>query len=136
MKYSILACIGLFAVAAYSKPCNITALSDFVAGTYTLIGREPDAGKAYSGTVAVKALPDKTILLTETVRSHPPRIWRGQFRTAEPGEGCVLALESKHGSMACLASPDLDNYARMTCLWNKRKKRHTTTGLMALFPTS
>lgn len=134
MKQLFLACIATFALTAGATSCNTTSLANLIAGNYTMIAREPDSNNTYSGTMSIETPKDKIIHIVEKVPNQPPRIWHGQFRQAAPGEGCILAVESKERSMACLVSTDLDNYARLTCLTKKKNIPSKKLGLVALFP--
>lgn len=134
MKKLFLACIATFALTASATPCNKSSLANFIAGNYTMIAREPDSKNTYSGTMSIENPNDKIIRIVEKVPHQLQRIWRGEFRDAAPGEGCVLSMESKERSMACLISTDLDNYARITCLTKEKKIPSKRLGLVALFP--
>ena len=133
MKYLLITCIAIFTIAASAKPCNKGELASFIAGNYTMIARDPDSNKTYSGVMRIENPKDKIIRIVETVSHQPKQIWRGQFRDASPGEGCVLEVESKQRSMVCLVSTDLDNYARLTCLTKKLDTPTKKLGLVSLF---
>lgn len=131
MKRIVITVLGLFTLTASANAHKNPALCAFIAGDYTVIGREPETGKAYVGSMRIDNLSDNTVRMLETVPQRANRVWEGRFRPAEPGEGWVLFVRSKRGSMACLVSSDLDNFARLTCRWGNTKK---PVGLMALFP--
>ncbi len=134
MKALLIACTASIALTANAAPCNKANMESFIAGNYTVIAQEPNSNHTYSGTMSIHSSKNNIIRLDEKANNQPLRVWQGQFRQAEPGEGCVLELESKQYHMACLVSSDLDNYARLTCLTKHKKSKTTQLGLLALFP--
>lgn len=135
MKALLIACTACIALTANAASCNKANMESFIAGNYTVIAQEPNSNHTYSATMSIHSSKSKIITLDEKTNNHPIRVWRGQFRAAEPGEGCVLDVESKQYRMACLVSSDLDNFARLTCLTKHKKTKTTQLGLLALFPT-
>lgn len=133
-KYFLITIFSLITISVSAKPCaDIPYRASFIAGEYTVIGREPDSEKTFTGKMRIEALSDQSIRMVETLGSKAPRIWQGQFRAASPGEGCVLEVDSKQASMACLVAVDLDNNARLSCLWKLKNGIHKLPGLIALF---
>src|SRR5438046_1383124 len=115
MKLLFLTLISLFTIAINAKPCTeIPYSASFIAGQYTLIGREPASEKTYTGKMQIESVGDQKVRFVESIDKQSPRIWLGQFRAASPGEGCVLEVESKQARMSCLIAVDLDNYARLS----------------------
>ena len=56
-----------------------------------------------------------------------------------PGEGQVLRFRWNDGqaiTMTCLVAGDLDNYARLTCLWGADGQASKEPGLEAMFSTT
>lgn len=134
MKAFLVACTTSLALTANAIPCNKSNLATFIVGNYTVIAQEPDSNKTYSGTLSIATTRNNLIRIVEKMPNKSLRIWQGQIRDASPGEGCVLEVKSKHLSMTCLVSTDLDNYARLTCLTKGISSRTKKPGLLALFP--
>ena len=59
--------------------------------------------------------------------------------TTAPDEGRVLRFLSQDPepmTMTCIVSSDLDNYARLTCVWLRQGSEPAEPGLEAMFPTA
>ena len=113
---------------------------DFVVGDYVLVGREPDGGATYSGTARIDMVdgPADSLILQRRVGTSTVTA-RGAFEVpSPPGEGRVLRFrwqEPQPVVMTCLIGSDLDNYARLTCLWSRAGAETDLPGLEAMFPT-
>lgn len=134
MKRIIILLMSFYIVTAQAKECDDCPLKNIIPGQYTVIGRLPDSERTYSSQIEIKALKNKTFSAIEKINGKMIRRWEGQFKHASPGEGYVLHLKGQQGELACLVSADLDNYARMTCLWKKNNQQSNKFGLVALFP--
>lgn len=134
MKRIIILLLGLYIVTAQANQCEDCSLNNIIPGQYTVVGRLPDSNRTFSSSIEIKPLKNKTFSATEKMNAKVIRRWEGQFKRASPGEGDVLHLKGQHGELACLVSTDLDNYARMTCLWKKNNQQSNKLGLVALFP--
>ena len=114
--------------------------SDFVVGDYVLVGREPDGGATYSGTARIDTVDGATarFILERRVGTSTVTA-RGAFEVpSPPGEGRVLRFrwqEPQPVVMTCLIGSDLDNYARLTCLWSRAGAENAAPGLETMFPT-
>jgi len=108
----------------------------FVAGTFALVGRGPDGGKAYSGKATI-GLDGSTLVLTRTIGAART-VARGAL--ARAGDAKVLRFAWKEGKldreMVCQFGADLDNYPRLTCLWGVKGNPHKAPGIEALFSTA
>jgi hypothetical protein len=106
-----------------------------VPGRFVFVGRNPDNGATYAGTASIstqgerfslmRTIGSKTIAATGTIEvPHPP------------GEGKVLRFRWKDKQphlMTCLIQSDLDNYARLTCLWGVEGAKYNLPGLESYF---
>jgi hypothetical protein len=109
---------------------------NFLAGDYIIVGREPDGGAAYNGQAAIDVRNDGVVMHGR--RGGVEIIATGRLDAASPGEGRVLRFHSGKPAatdMTCLVSTDLDNYARLTCLWWRIGTQPKQPGLEAMFPT-
>jgi hypothetical protein len=115
---------------------------DFVVGDYVIIGREPDSRAVYNGTARIRLAdggPAGSLVLEQRVGDHPITAQGGWEIPEPPGEGRVLRFrwqQSKPIVMTCLVGSDLDNYARLTCVWLREGSQPATPGLEAMFPTA
>jgi hypothetical protein len=101
MKVILVVISAIFTATVGAKSLNTPPVLTFIQGKYTVVGREAGSGKPYSGVMLIENVDNKTVRMIETVKQQPKRVWIGQFRMASPGEGWVLAVEGKRGSMAC-----------------------------------
>ncbi len=112
-------------------------LLSFVAGDYALIGREPGGGAAYAGTARITQDGDQLILERQIGGGTVRAVGRAEV-PSPPGEGQVLRFRWDDGHamlMTCLVAGDLDNYARLTCLWGADGQPREP-GLEAMFATA
>jgi hypothetical protein len=113
-------------------------LLSFVAGDYALIGRAPDGGAAYTGTARITQDGDQLVLERRVGGRTVRAIGRVEV-PSPPGEGQVLRFRWGDGqpmTMTCLVAGDLDNYARLTCLWGADEQAPKEPGLEAMFATT
>jgi hypothetical protein len=135
----IVAAIAALAPAtAVADDSDAADLMSFVAGDYALVGRQPDNGAPYAGSATIvedgaqlvleRRIGDRTLRATGRVEVPSP-----------PGEGQVLRFHWSEGqamTMTCLVGGDLDNYARLTCLWAPDGQPVKQPGLEAMFSTT
>lgn len=118
-----LALTFLMASAAVAKEAEQDPWLSFVPGRFALIGQEPGGGGAYAGEATIAARGGGFVL-RRTVAGKTSEA-EGKIEVpSPPGEGKVLRFRFEGGeageagrSMTCLVSSDLDNYARLSCLW-------------------
>lgn len=113
-------------------------LRAFVAGDYALVGREPDGGPAYAGTATI-AEDGERLILERRIGGRTVRAIGRVEVPSPPGEGQVLRFHWTDGqaiTMTCLVAGDLDNYARLTCLWGADLQPPSEPGLEAMFSTA
>jgi len=107
---------------------------DFVPGRYTLIGRDPDSVRTYTGKARIERVGNR-LKLTRRVAGRTDSAY-GVVRRADPGEAWVLEFKwqaQRPMEMICLVSSDLDNYARLTCHWGVARNPHRQPGMEAYF---
>jgi hypothetical protein len=115
---------------------------NFVVGDYVIIGREPDSGAVYSGSARIGLAdggPAGSLVLERRVGERRMTAKGGFEVPSPPGEGRVLRFrwqESVPIVMTCLVGSDLDNYARLTCVWQREGSQPAVPGLEAMFPTA
>jgi hypothetical protein len=127
-------------LAAEAEPDD--SMLGFVVGDYVVIGRDPDSGAVYSGSARIGLAdigPAGGLVLERRVGEHPITA-RGGFEVpSPPGEGRVLRFRWQEPApivMTCIVGSDLDNYARLTCIWLREGSEPATPGLEAMFPTA
>jgi hypothetical protein len=127
-------------LAAEAEPDD--TMLNFVIGDYVIIGREPDSGAVYSGSARIGLAdsgPAGSLVLERRVGERPITAKGGFEVPSPPGEGRVLRFrwqESAPIVMTCLVGSDLDNYARLTCVWLREGSPPAAPGLEAMFPTA
>jgi hypothetical protein len=134
---AVLATMALAARPAVAES-NHEDLLTFLIGDYALIGREPGDGAAYAGAARIDKVEDSLVLERRiggrTVRAS------GRVEVPQPpGEGQVLRFRWEDGQpivMTCLFDGDLDNYARLICLWDVKGGPMRNPGHEALFATA
>jgi hypothetical protein len=113
-------------------------LRSFVAGDYAVVGRAPDGGAAYSGTATI-AEDGEQLVLERRIGGRTVRAVGRVEVPSPPGEGQVLRFRWADGqamTMSCLVAGDLDNYARLTCVWGADGQPPKEPGLEAMFSTA
>lgn len=136
LVFSALLWTAEFAVAA-DQPKYPDGWLSLVPGRFVLIGRLPDNGATYSGTAVISETGQGfTLKRTVGTRSFTAK---GTIEVpSPPGEGKVLRFRwNDHGllQMTCLVQSDLDNYARLSCLWVMAGHEHKAPGLETYFST-
>jgi hypothetical protein len=114
------------------------ALMGFVEGKYAIVGSAPDGGAAYGGTATIE-LDGKVLRMTRRVDGKEIAAEGAVEIPAPPGERRVLRFhwqEPVRTTMTCLVHSDLDNYARLTCIWLADGSAPAQPGVEALFPTA
>jgi hypothetical protein len=109
--------------------------SQFVLGTYEVVGRRPDANATYTGTAILKAGQDG-LALVRTV-DGATSTGTGRIETSGPDRTKVLRLRFSDAGGAWegtyLIASDLDNYARLTGYWYPQTGKTLRPGLEAWF---
>jgi len=135
----VAAAIAASALAtARADETDASVLMSFVAGDYALVGRLPDNGAPYAGTAKITEDGDHVILERQIGGRATRAIGRVEV-PSPPGEGQVLRFHWSDGqamTMTCLVAGDLDNYARLTCLWGPDGQEVKEPGLEAMFSTT
>ena len=125
-------------LAKDAVPQSDDPLLDFVVGDYATVGRNPRGGTAYTGSARIERAADG-LLLTET-RSSGRIKAEGRIEVpSPPGEVEVLRFrwrDPEATTMTCLVAGDLDNYPRLTCLWQLDRSEPAQPGLEAMFSTT
>jgi hypothetical protein len=115
MRRHLLFLILSIAAASAQEPPDYSPL----VGVYDLIGRKPDSRETYSGTITL--ISTSTGLRVERRVGGNIVIGAGQFRFKTPDKIKVLEISFKDGQdtfeSSCRTGWDLDNYARITCLY-------------------
>ena len=141
MRRAILAIAAVFVVApAFSEETEDDDLLNFVVGDYAVVGRESD-GTPYGGSARISfAEGSSSVLLLEQRRAGQQIMATGRLEVpSPPGEGKVLRFRWRASApmvMTCLVGSDLDNYARLTCVWLTEGSKPEQPGLEAMFPTA
>ena len=123
---------------AIADDSDASFLLSFVAGDYALIGREPDGGGPYAGTARITQDGDQ-LVLERRIGGRTVRALGRVEVPSPPGEGQALRFRWGDGRamlMTCLVAGDLDNYARLTCLWGADGQQLKEPGLEAMFSTA
>ncbi|WP_233281644.1 hypothetical protein [Pseudomonas tructae] len=109
-------------------------LYGFVVGPYALIGKEPDNGATYSGRATLRYL-DGQLVLAKTIdgKTHTAI---GKVEVAAIAKAKVLRFTWPGHHSTCLIHGDLDNYARLTCYWQRDGIEHKEPGMETYFPTA
>jgi len=131
------AIVALAVGPAIADESDVSDLMSFVAGDYALVGRGPDGGASYAGTAKIAEDGDH-LSLERRVGGRTVRATGRVEVPSPPGEGQVLRFRWDDGqaiTMTCLVAGDLDNYARLTCLWGADGQALKEPGLEAMFST-
>lgn len=132
----LLAAAGIGEAVAQDDEASF--LRSFVVGEYALIGRAPGGGEAYAGTARIEENGEGLTMLRRVGGRTVSAAGRVEV-PQPPGEGMVLRFEWQDEAavaMTCLVSGDLDNQARLTCLWNRPSSPAREPGQEALFSTA
>ena len=110
-------------------------LTDFIAGSYRLIGKAPDSKNTYYGTITFRKNAD-SLTVVRTV-GHGVSYGKSAVEKALHGETEVLRITFREADTdyeeTCLISGDLDNYARLTCYLYRPGVKTDDPGLEAFF---
>jgi hypothetical protein len=123
---------------AIADDSDASFLLSFAAGDYAVVGREPDGGAAYAGTAQITQ-DGNQLILERRIGGRTVRALGRVEVPSPPGEGQVLRFRWGDGQamlMTCLVAGDLDNYARLTCLWGADEQAPKEPGLEAMFSTA
>ena len=125
--------VALLPATALTKETD-DFLSNFILGTYHLIGKAPDSENTYYGKVEIANTDDglritriiggKTVAGTAAIEKSLDNIQVLRMRFVEHD----LQYEE-----TCMIDSDLDNYARITCYLYQPDKETDDPGLEALF---
>ena len=122
-------------VQAADKPSDKEPLSDFMVGTYELIGRKPDSTVTYSGKVTLRAEGNR-LQVIRTVAGKTCKCTAHFDTIAGDDRIPVLrmrfVLENIEYQASYLWQPDPDNYFRFTGKVYRLETK--AAGLEALFP--
>ena len=130
--------MALAAGPAVADDSDASFLRSFVAGDYTVVGRAPDGGAPYAGAAQIAEEGDHLILERQVGGRTLRAIGRVEV-PSPPGEGQVLRFrwtDEQAMTMTCLVAGDLDNDARLTCLWGADAQPPREPGLEAMFATA
>jgi hypothetical protein len=130
--------VALVAGPAMADESDASVLMSFVAGDYALVGRGPENGAPYAGTAKI-AEDGEQLILERQIGGRTMRAVGRVEVPSPPGEGQVLRFRWNDGqaiTMTCLVAGDLDNYARLTCLWGADGPPPKEPGLEAIFSTT
>ena len=110
----------------------------FIQGKFTFIGREPDGGATYAGDATIVEKAGKLVMSRKVAGKTVEALGTKEV-PHPPGEGQVLRFRWKEDQkakiMTCLVSTDLDNYARLSCVWVVDQADHKSPGFEAYFST-
>lgn len=104
-----------------------------VPGHFVVIGQAPDDGAPYKGRATIASSEGRLHLQKEVGDTSVTA--EGTVERADPGEGDVIRFRWPGHEETCLVRLDLDNYARLSCVWTIDGKRHRQPGMEAYFPT-
>ncbi len=135
MLRSLLAML-LMASAVQAKDAEPHPWQSFVPGRFAVIGQWPGGGATYSGEASIEARGNGFVLRRTIAGKTVEAAGRIEV-PSPPGEGSVLRFRWKDGGeerlMTCLVASDLDNYARLTCLWGAAGREPAIPGREAYF---
>lgn len=106
-----------------------------LAGTYELVGRYPDSGTTYSGTVTL-AVDGNALRARRVVGGRTSvGVARIDYRTPDRIPVLVISFAGNKRNLEawCRWQFDLDNYARFTCLSRWQGTTPSRNGLEAWF---
>jgi hypothetical protein len=126
----------LVAVTATAKDVEQDPWLSFVPGSFLLVGQLPEGGSPYAGEARIEARGNG-FLMRRTIGGKSIEAAGKIEVPSPPGEGKVLRFrwqEAGRGrTMTCLVASDLDNYARLSCLWAADGESPQKPGLEAYF---
>jgi len=105
----------------------------FVPGRFAVVGRLPDGGAAYQGQARIAFSEGRLHLIKEIGGESVTA--EGVVERADPGEAEVIRFRWAGHEETCLVRLDLDNYARLSCVWTVTGVKHRQPGLEAYFAT-
>jgi hypothetical protein len=124
------------ATPAQAQDTEIDFLLGFVVGDYVLIGRESNNGSPYNGVARIERTSDGLIIRRRI--GDESILGTGTVKASISGESILLQFHdagAEPRQTTCLIQSDLDNYARLTCLWTGEGAPVVEPGLEAYFPT-
>jgi len=124
----------LSCLAATAREAD-SGLAAFLAGDYEMIGRQPDGGATYAGTVTVSLEGESLHLVRVIGGVRAEGTARVEERTGDRIR--ILVAEFPRGDESleawCLIAADLDHYPRLSCLVRRRGVPTEKPGLEAWF---
>jgi hypothetical protein len=134
MRYYIALIISLaLSTSAISQEDD--GLSQFLVGTYDVVGRLPDSQATYTGVMSLTTAEQGFKVIKKVADSTT--VGTAQLEEALAGEAKVLRIrfqeQGKAYESTCLIGSDLDNYARLTCQYYLTNGTTQQAGLEALF---
>ncbi len=110
-------------------------LFDFLPGSYTVIGRQPDSEILYQGTMIITA-QEQQFIITRVINGDSVTVV-GKLGTATTDSVPVLKVGFEQNGrlyeITYLIHSDLDNYARLTGYWYLGQGKTKKPGLEAAF---
>lgn len=112
-------------------------LTDYIVGSYRLIGKAPESNNTYYGTIEFRKISNKL----HVIRTINNTMTHGNAEAEQVlhGETEILRIKFSEGGIdyeeTCLIDSDLDNYARLTCYLYRRGEKTKEPGLEAYFIT-
>ena len=138
MKWMVALVPLLVAFAASAKDVEQDPWLSFVPGGFALVGQLPEGGSPYAGEAKIEVRGQGFVMQ----RRIGGKTFEAEGKIevpSPPGEGRVLRFrwqEAGRGrTMTCLVSSDLDNYARLSCLWAADGETPRKPGFEAYFAT-
>lgn len=104
-----------------------------VPGRFAVIGQLPDGGAPYQGQATIAYAEGRLQLLRQIGENTVTAT--GTVQRADPGEADVIRFQWPGHEETCLVRLDLDNYARLSCVWTVKGATHRQPGLEAFFAT-
>jgi len=125
----------LLALPALAEEPPVEFLRDFVAGTYTLVGRAADSDATYSGTVRIAPGAPELVVTRELAGGTVSGA--GAIESATADAVPVLRVRFREGEAAWeatyLIAGDLDNRARLSGYLYRTDGSTRVPGLETLF---
>lgn len=130
----VVSLVALPAICPAKDPPPEDPWLNFVPGRFVLIGRQPNGGATYAGEAQITS-KGKGLVLSRTIAGKTIEA-EGKSEMASPGEGKVLRFRFEDGGswlISCLVSSDLDNYARLSCVWGREGASYKVPGLESYY---